>query len=67
MGCIQLITKDEAGDKYYEELGKQIFRFCTELFPKQGGIVLLMDIYYYFNKKRQLSLLSPDEVLKACE
>ncbi|KAM3134518.1 hypothetical protein pb186bvf_013332 [Paramecium bursaria] len=67
MGFIQVTTKDEACDKVYEELGKQIFRFCTELFLKQGGILLLMDIYQYFNKKRQLSLLSPDEVFRACE
>jgi hypothetical protein len=30
-----------------------------------GGIISLLDIYYYFNKKRTSNLLSPEEVLKA--
>lgn len=31
-----------------------------------GGIISLLDIYYYFNKKRSLSLLSPEEIITAC-
>lgn len=39
---------------------------CSELFPKMGGMVSMIDAYYYFNKKRAISLVSPDEILKAC-
>ena len=27
----------------------------------------LLDLYYFYNKKRQFNLLSPEEMLKACE
>jgi ESCRT-II complex subunit VPS36 len=30
-------------------------------------MVPLLDLYYFYNKKRQMSLLSPDEMLKACQ
>jgi hypothetical protein len=30
-------------------------------------MVALLDLFYFYNKKRQLNLLSPEEVLKACE
>ena len=28
--------------------------------------IVLLDLFYFYNKKRQLNLLSPEEVLKAC-
>ena len=37
------------------------------MFKNFGGVVALLDLYYFYNKKRQLNLLSPEEMLKACE
>ena len=30
-------------------------------------MVALLDLYYFYNKKRQLNLLAPEEMLKACQ
>lgn len=27
----------------------------------------MLDLFYFYNKKRQLNLLSPEEVVRACE
>lgn len=61
------MTKDLGREAYYTELAKQLWILCSELFPKFGGIISLLDLYYYFNKKRTMSLLSPDEVVTACD
>ena len=37
------------------------------MFKNFGGVVALLDLYYFYNKKRQFNLLSPEEMLKACE
>ena len=37
------------------------------LFKSFGGVVALLDLFYFYNKKRQFNLLSPEEMLKACE
>jgi ESCRT-II complex subunit VPS36 len=37
------------------------------LFKNYGGMVALLDLFYFYNKKRQLNLLSPEEVVRACE
>ncbi|CAD8127643.1 unnamed protein product [Paramecium sonneborni] len=56
---------DKTEDQFYEKLAEQVYKLCVELFPKMGGIISLLDVYYYFNKKRNQNLVSPEEILKA--
>lgn len=68
MGFVSVIEKDEAGKDYFKELARDLFQVCqSSLFKNYGGMVALLDLFYFYNKKRQLNLLSPEEVLKACE
>ena len=30
-------------------------------------MVSLLDLFYFYNKKRQLNLISPEEIIKACK
>ena len=30
-------------------------------------MVPLLDLFYFYNKKRQIELISPDELLEACK
>jgi len=36
------------------------------LLPKIGGIITLVDLFYFVNKKRQMNLVNPSEILEAC-
>lgn len=68
MGFVSTITKEEAGKDYYKQEARNIFQICHEvLFRQWGGMVSLLDLYYFYNKKRQTCLISPEELLKACE
>ena len=52
MGCFQIISKDEAGDEYYQKLSKQLYDACVAIFPTMGGIVPLIDLFYIVNRKQ---------------
>lgn len=68
MGFVSVISRDEEGKDYYHKLATNLYEVCqTTLFKNFGGMVALLDLYYFYNKKRQMSLLSPEELLKACE
>ena len=68
MGFVSVISRDEAGKDYFRQLARDLFQVCQgSLFKNYGGMVALLDLFYFYNKKRQLNLLSPEEVLKACE
>lgn len=61
MGFVSVIEKDEAGKDFYKHLAKDLYQVCTNtLFKSFGGVVALLDLYYFYNKKRQLNLLAPE-------
>ena len=67
MGFVSTITKEEAGKDYYKQEATNIYKICDEVLFKQfGGMVPLLDLYYFYNKKRQTCLISPEELMKAC-
>lgn len=68
MGFVSVIQKDQTGKSFYKQLAQDLYQVCVNsLFKNYGGIVSLVDLYYFYNKKRQLNLLSPEEIVKACE
>lgn len=68
MGFVSVIEKDEAGKDFHQQLARDLYHVCSHtLFQNFGGVVALLDLYYFYNKKRQLNLLAPEEMLRACE
>ena len=68
IGFVSVISKDEAGRDYYRHLAQDFYNICQNtLFKKYGGIVPILDLFYFYNKKRQMQLISPDELLTACK
>jgi hypothetical protein len=60
MGFVSVIEKEETGKDFYRQLAKDLYNVCEQsLFKNFGGVVALLDLYYFYNKKRQLNLLSP--------
>ncbi len=60
MGFVSVIEKDEAGKNFYNQLAHDLYQVCSNsLFKNYGGVVSLLDLYYFYNKKRQLNLLAP--------
>lgn len=68
MVFFSVINKEEAGRTYIQELAKEVYSICINtLIKKYGGIVSLLDVFCFYNMKRQMQLVSPEKPLEACE
>lgn len=70
MGIANPVTKQTAGSltKYHKELCKELATFLQPLIQKEpGGTMALADVYCRFNRARGVDLVSPDDILIACE
>jgi len=63
---VSIVTKEEAGKNFYVELAQTIYQVSKELLNRYHGIASLVDVFYITNEKRKISLISPDDLLKAC-
>eukprot|EP00879_Flechtneria_rotunda_P024552 GHRR01026031.1.p1 GENE.GHRR01026031.1~~GHRR01026031.1.p1 ORF type:complete len:417 (+),score=181.07 GHRR01026031.1:326-1576(+) len=67
MGIASPVTRASAGARYQQELSRQLADFLEGPLAKAGGVMLLPDVYCLFNRARGTELVSPDDVMQACE
>jgi len=61
IGFMSVVSKDEAGNNFIKHLASDLYNMCTStLFKTFGGMVPLLDLFYFCNKKRQIELVSPE-------
>eukprot|EP00128_Syssomonas_multiformis_P016329 Colp12_sorted_trinity150504_noHs@2699 len=56
-----------SGDLYHRELSRQLAGFLQRPLEKEGGMMQLVDVYCLYNRARGTELVSPDDMLRACE
>eukprot|EP00347_Sterkiella_histriomuscorum_P011328 403372873 len=61
------VTKDLAGKNYYQELAKEVEKLMISVIDKFGGVLALVDVYCMYNRARGTDLISPEDLLIACE
>ncbi|XP_071087991.1 vacuolar protein-sorting-associated protein 36-like [Haliotis cracherodii] len=69
MGIPNPVTREThgTGDKYYVELAKQLVSVLEKPVEEAGGMMTLTDVYCRVNRARGMELLSPEDLLHACE
>ena len=67
LGMIDLVTKENAGALFYDELAKQIFGVFDPILRRKGGAMPLVEVFAYYNRQRATDLVSPGDVLSACK
>ncbi|WIA08844.1 hypothetical protein OEZ85_008265 [Tetradesmus obliquus] len=67
MGIASPVTKASAGARYHQELSRQLADFLAAPLARAGGVLMLPDVYCLFNRARGSELVSPDDLLQACE
>jgi ESCRT-II complex subunit VPS36 len=67
MGIASPVTKASAGARYHQELSRQLADFLVGPLARAGGVLMLPDVYCLFNRARGSELVSPDDLLQACE
>ncbi|BFZ14826.1 hypothetical protein BsWGS_17864 [Bradybaena similaris] len=69
MGIPNPVTREThgTGDKYYTELARELSHLITKPIEESGGMMTLTDVYCRINRARGMELLSPEDLLHACE
>lgn len=69
LGISDPVTRDThgSGQQYYKELAKQVATFIQEPLKECGGTMTLTDAYCRVNRARGLELLSPEDLVNACQ
>ncbi|PVD34429.1 hypothetical protein C0Q70_05702 [Pomacea canaliculata] len=69
MGIPNPVTREThgTGDKYYTELARQLATMLSRPIEESGGMMTLTDVYCRVNRARGMELLSPEDLLHACE
>lgn len=61
------VTREVAGDRFHRELSTQVAEFALPLMDGSGGLLPLTDLYCLYNRARGTDLVSPEDLLKACQ
>mmetsp|Transcript_29278 Transcript_29278/g.37736 ORF Transcript_29278/g.37736 Transcript_29278/m.37736 type:complete len:386 (+) Transcript_29278:189-1346(+) len=69
IGYVNPVTKATAGTEFHNTLARQLADFLAsrKILERQGGMITLHDLYCVYNRARGTELVSPDDLLKACE
>lgn len=65
-----VVTKEMAHDQttFHAELARQLSEFLEKgVLAREGGAITLFDLYAVYNRARGISLISPKDLLAACE
>nr|CAG4651990.1 EOG090X09MN [Triops cancriformis] len=69
LGIEDPVTKESFGsdNTYYQELAKEIAQILQQPVQDRGGMISLSDAYCIVNRARGLELISPADLLSACQ
>ena len=67
LGIASPVTKASAGALYHRQLSRQLADWLPGALARNGGILALPDVFCLFNRARGAELVSPEDVLKACQ
>ncbi|KAF5273011.1 hypothetical protein FQA39_LY18768 [Lamprigera yunnana] len=69
LGIEDPVTRDtyKSNNQYYKSLAKQVCDILHTPITEMGGIMALTDVFCRVNRARGLELLSPEDLLNACQ
>ena len=67
LGIKSPVTRVAAGADFHRELGKQLADWIRPILNSSNGIITLTDAFCLFNRARGVELISPQDMLRACE
>ncbi|XP_052792451.1 vacuolar protein-sorting-associated protein 36-like [Mya arenaria] len=69
MGIPNPVTREThgTGDRYYQELARELGKVLEKPIQECGGMMTMTDVYCRVNRARGMELISPEDLLNACE
>jgi len=66
LGLSSVVTKQSAGNMFYQQLARQLAEFLPPHLNKNHGLLALSDAFCLYNRARGTDLISPSDMYKAC-
>jgi ESCRT-II complex subunit VPS36 len=68
LGLTSPVTKQSSGAMYHKQLCRQLVDFLDHIIhDKYNGVITLTDAYCLYNRARGMDLISPEDLMKACQ
>merc|ERR1712078_334239 len=67
LGAVCPVTKESAGALFHQQLARQLADFLERPLSDSRGLLALTDVYCLYNRARGSELVSPGDLLTACE
>lgn len=67
LGIKSPVMRAATGADFHKELGKQLAEWIRPILNSSNGIITLTDAFCLFNRARGVELISPQDMLRACE
>ena len=67
LGAVCPVTKESAGALFHQQLARQLADFLERPLADSRGLLPLTDVYCLYNRARGSELVSPGDLLTACE
>ena len=67
LGAVCPVTKESAGALFHQQLARQLADFLERPLADSRGLLALTDVYCLYNRARGSELVSPGDLLTACE
>lgn len=67
LGAVCPVTKEAAGALFHQQLARQLADFLQRPLEDSRGLLPLTDVYCLYNRARGSELVSPGDLLAACE
>ena len=66
VGLQSPVTKKSSGTAFHQQLARQLCDFLQRPLAEHGGVLSLPDVFCLYNRARGTDLVSPDDLVRAC-
>jgi len=67
LGISNPVTKESSGSDFHQALARELSQMCVQLMRRKGPMITLPDLYCIYNRARGSDLVSPEDLMTACQ
>jgi len=67
LGISNPVTKESCGSDFHQALARELSTMCVQLMQRKGPMITLPDLYCIYNRARRSDLVSPEDLMTACQ
>jgi len=67
LGISNPVTKESCGSDFHQALARELSAMCVQLMKRKGPMITLPDLYCIYNRARRSDLVSPEDLMTACQ